>query len=146
MIYGDRLMTILSEEVLARVPSVVRKTIKTPIGSYEGLNDEGMLLCIVSIIRCGEILLESIRKLEPGIRVGKILIQRDEESERKHPIFFYEKLQLPSDITIVKALSYLLIQRYKVFLKTNETSACKKLDSLYIMRRKSIIKPQVKSS
>jgi len=56
-----------------------------------------MQLCVVSIVRSGDILLESIRKLEPGIRVGKILIQRDESTEDKRPVFFYDKL--PSDIS-----------------------------------------------
>ena len=97
MIYGDRLMTILAEEALAAVPSVVRDTIETPTGTFEGLADEGAQLCVVSIVRSGDILLESIRKLVPGIRVGKILIQRDETTEDKRPILFYEKL--PSDIS-----------------------------------------------
>lgn len=97
MIYGDRLMTILAEEALAAVPSVVRKTIETPTGTFEGLADEGAQLCVVSIVRSGDILLESIRKLVPGIRVGKILIQRDETTEDKRPILFYDKL--PSDIS-----------------------------------------------
>jgi len=97
MIYGDRIMTILAEEALAAVPSVVRKTIETPTGTFEGLADNGAQLCVVSIVRSGDILLESIRKLVPGIRVGKILIQRDETSEDKRPMLFYDKL--PSDIS-----------------------------------------------
>ena len=97
MIYADRLTTILAEEALARVPAVVPKQIETPCGVFDGLEDrEDQQLCVVSIIRSGDILLEAVRKLTPGIRVGKILIQRDEETEDKRPIYFYKKL--PADI------------------------------------------------
>ena len=98
MIYGDRLMTILAEEALASVPSVAPQDIVTPTdGVFKGLYDtRDKQLCVVSIVRAGDTLLEAFRKLEPGIRVGKILIQRNEESADKHPIFFYKKL--PSDI------------------------------------------------
>ena len=97
MIYGDRLMTILAEEALAIIPSVAPQDIVTPSGIFKGLEDtRTKQLCAVSIIRAGDTLLEAFRKLEPGIRIGKILIQRDEESKDKHPIFYYKKL--PSDI------------------------------------------------
>lgn len=104
MIYADRLMTILAEEALANVPAVVPQDIVTPTdGIYNGLCDtRSKQLCVVSIIRAGDTLLEAFRKLEPGIRVGKILIQRDEESEDKRPMFFYKKL--PSDIADCQVL------------------------------------------
>ena len=92
-------MTILNEEALARVPSVVTKRVDTATGTYEcGLVDKStQQLCVVSIVRSGDILLEAIRKLVPGIRVGKILIQRDESSEEKTPVLYYDKL--PADIS-----------------------------------------------
>ena len=98
MIYSDRLLTIFAEESLAHIPSVMPIEVCTPTnGFFSGLTDRrDQKLCVVSIIRSGDILLEAIRKLEPGIRVGKILIQRDEESEEKNPVLYYEKL--PSDI------------------------------------------------
>lgn len=37
-------------------------------------------------------MLHEIFTLMPGISVGKILIQRDEESEDKHPVYYYSKL------------------------------------------------------
>ena len=97
-IYADRLLTIFAEEALAHIPSVVPSEVPTPSGGiFNGLTDtRDKQLCVVSIIRSGDILLEAFRRLEPGIRVGKILIQRDEESEDKRPVFYYQKF--PVDI------------------------------------------------
>ena len=39
---------------------------------------------------------EAVRQLEPGVKVGKILIQRDESCPDKTPRLFYKKL--PKDI------------------------------------------------
>jgi len=39
---------------------------------------------------------EAVRQLQPGVKVGKILIQRDESSESKTPVLYYKKL--PKDI------------------------------------------------
>ena len=44
----------------------------------------------------GDILQEAVRQLQPGVKVGKILIQRDESSESKTPVLYYKKL--PKDI------------------------------------------------
>ena len=44
----------------------------------------------------GDILQEAVRQLHPGVKVGKILIQRDESSVDKSPVLFYKKL--PRDI------------------------------------------------
>ena len=44
----------------------------------------------------GDILQEAVRQLQPGVKVGKILIQRDESTKDKTPILFYKKL--PRDI------------------------------------------------
>ena len=98
MIYGDRLMRILAEEVLCRLPSIDIGLIETPCGQYRGLIDhnEESNICAVSIVRSGDILLEAIRCIQPGIKVGKILIQRDESTESKTPVLYYKKL--PKDI------------------------------------------------
>jgi uracil phosphoribosyltransferase len=98
MLNADRLMTVLAEEALSLVPGVKQKDIETPTGVFRGLEaTEGEKLCVVSIVRSGDILQEAVRKLSPGIRVGKILIQRDEESEDKRAILYYKKL--PKDIS-----------------------------------------------
>jgi len=99
MVYGDRLMTILAEEALCRLPSVVVGQVETPCGTAHGLIDDktkGKKTCLVSVVRSGDILQEAVRQLEPGVKVGKILIQRDEECPNKTPKLFYKKL--PKDI------------------------------------------------
>jgi uracil phosphoribosyltransferase len=49
-------------------------------------------LCAVSIIRSGDALLESVRECLPSVAVGKILIQRNEESIEKEAVFYYSKM------------------------------------------------------
>jgi len=49
-------------------------------------------ICIVSIVRAGDSLMESIRECLPEATVGKILIQRDESAKEKSPKLFYSKL------------------------------------------------------
>ena len=51
----------------------------------------------INIFFSGDILQEAVRQLQPGVKVGKILIQRDESSFDKAPILFYKKL--PKDIS-----------------------------------------------
>ena len=50
----------------------------------------------MSIMRSGDLLLEPLRRLVPGVAVGKLLIQRDEASRDKHAVMMYDKL--PKDI------------------------------------------------
>ena len=99
MLNADRLMAVLAEEALSMIPSVKQKHIETPTGIFRGLEDTGSTekLCVVSIVRSGDILQEAVRKLSPGIKVGKILIQRDEESPDKRAVLYYKKL--PKDIS-----------------------------------------------
>lgn len=47
-------------------------------------------------MRSGNVLLEVLRSIVPDIAVGHVLVQRDEESEDKKPIFFYSKF--PDDV------------------------------------------------
>jgi uracil phosphoribosyltransferase len=49
-------------------------------------------ICAVSIVRSGDALLEVVRDVEPSVRVGKILIQRDESHPDKIAKLFYSKL------------------------------------------------------
>jgi len=88
---ADRLMTILAEEGLARLPCVVEKTVTTPCGTYTGLSAPPTdQICCVDIVRSGCILLEAVRKVAPDSKTAKILIQRDEETAQ--PKLFYSKL------------------------------------------------------
>ncbi|KAE9047238.1 hypothetical protein PR003_g1175 [Phytophthora rubi] len=91
--YADRLMRILAEEGLAACANKTQ-TVVTPTGdSFTGLVPAEKV-CAVSIIRAGDSLLQSIIECDPTVSVGKILIQRDEKSEDKHPVMFYSKLPL----------------------------------------------------
>lgn len=63
----------------------------TPTGSTfdgESIDTEGIVA--ISIIRAGDSLLDCFTKIAPGATVGKILIQRDEET--RLPVLFYSKL------------------------------------------------------
>lgn len=91
--YGDRLMSILAEEALARLRTVKEGTVETPCGQADGLLEGDIAnLSIVSIPRSGDILQEAVRKICPGVGIGKILIQRDETTKEKKAVLYYKKL------------------------------------------------------
>lgn len=70
-------------------------TIETPTNQlYEGVKFQGRI-CGVSIMRAGESMEQGLRECCRSVRIGKILIQRDEETCQ--PKLFYEKL--PQDIS-----------------------------------------------
>lgn len=63
----------------------------TPTGSTfdgESIDTEGIVA--ISIIRAGDSLLDCFTRIAPAATVGKILIQRDEET--RLPVLFYSKL------------------------------------------------------
>mmetsp|Transcript_4190 Transcript_4190/g.4598 ORF Transcript_4190/g.4598 Transcript_4190/m.4598 type:complete len:225 (+) Transcript_4190:199-873(+) len=100
--YAKRLMRILSEDAIGELPSNLSK-IETPCGPCEGVitmdpND----ICAVSIVRAGDSLLEVVREILPGVHVGKILIQRNEETKDKTPEFYYSKM--PPNVAGMKIL------------------------------------------
>jgi uracil phosphoribosyltransferase len=91
--YSNRIIRLLVEEGLNHLPTVPR-TITTPIGrSYCGVAFEGKI-CGVSIMRAGEAMEQGLRDCCRSVRIGKILIQRDEETAK--PRLFYDKL--PEDV------------------------------------------------
>lgn len=91
--YSNRIIRLLVEEGLNHLP-VVKHTITTPVGqSYDGVKFQGRI-CGVSIMRAGEAMEQGLRDCCRSVRIGKILIQRDEETCK--PRLFYEKL--PEDI------------------------------------------------
>lgn len=92
--YSDRIIRLLVEAGLNELP-VEPKTIETPLNvDYEGINFLGKI-CGVSIVRAGESMEQGLRDCCRAVRIGKILIQRDEETAL--PKLFYEKL--PEDIS-----------------------------------------------
>ncbi|WOO77595.1 Uracil phosphoribosyltransferase [Vanrija pseudolonga] len=93
--YSDRIIRLLVEEgkCLNHLP-VVPKTVRTPVGlDFNGVGFEGRI-CGVSIMRAGESMEAGLRDCCRSVRIGKILIQRDEETCL--PKLFYAKL--PEDI------------------------------------------------
>jgi uracil phosphoribosyltransferase len=91
--YSNRIIRLLVEEGLNHLP-VVQQKISTPVGhSYDGVKFEGKI-CGVSIMRAGEAMEQGLRDCCRSVRIGKILIQRDEETCM--PKLFYDKL--PEDI------------------------------------------------
>jgi uracil phosphoribosyltransferase len=91
--YSNRIIRLLVEEGLNHLP-VVAHTITTPVGKdYPGVKFQGKI-CGVSIMRAGESMEQGLRDCCRSVRIGKILIQRDEGTCQ--PKLFYEKL--PTDI------------------------------------------------
>lgn len=92
--YSNRIIRLLVEEALNQLPTR-EKIITTPTGEkFTGSEFEGKL-CAVPIVRAGESMEKAVREVCRAIRIGKILIQRDEETAL--PTLFYAKL--PVDIS-----------------------------------------------
>lgn len=91
--YSNRIIRLLVEEGLNHLP-VIEHNITTAVGRpYSGVKFEGKI-CGVSIMRAGESMEQGLRDCCRSVRIGKILIQRDEETSK--PKLFYDKL--PEDI------------------------------------------------
>jgi uracil phosphoribosyltransferase len=88
-----RIIRLLLETALDQLP-FDKQEVTTPVGAtYDGLRfTRG--LCAVSVIRAGDSMLEEARDLIPGLRIGKILIQRDKTTKLPH--LYYSNL--PDDI------------------------------------------------
>jgi uracil phosphoribosyltransferase len=97
--YSDRIMRLLLEEALSsELAEPVRR--QSPTGDYYDhyeMRHANSDYCAVTIIRAGDSMLGEIFNLIPGISIGKVLIQRDESSKDRHPVFYYSKL--PEDIS-----------------------------------------------
>ncbi|CED83774.1 prtase-like protein [Phaffia rhodozyma] len=90
---ANRVIRLLVEEGLNSLP-VYPKQITTPLGDvYAGVGFKGKI-CGVSILRAGEAMEQGLREVARTVRLGKILIQRDEETAEAK--LFYSKL--PEDI------------------------------------------------
>lgn len=91
--YSNRIIRLLVEEGLNHLP-VVEHIVTTPVGrSYAGVKFQGKI-CGVSIMRAGEAMEQGLRDCCRSVRIGKILIQRDEDTSK--PKLFYDKL--PEDV------------------------------------------------
>lgn len=76
-------------------------TIQTPTGPelLEGERIDTHAIVAVSIIRAGDSLVDCFIKVAPAASIGKILIQRDEET--RQPVLFYSKLPSLIDKQVV---------------------------------------------
>ncbi|KAG6072755.1 Uracil phosphoribosyltransferase, synthesizes UMP from uracil [Claviceps sp. LM220 group G6] len=91
--YSNRIIRLLVEEGLNHLPTV-EHDVTTPLGrTYNGLMFQGKI-CGVSIMRAGEAMEQGLRDCCRSVRIGKILIQRDEDTAQ--PKLFYDKL--PEDV------------------------------------------------
>ncbi|KAL7838874.1 hypothetical protein AOLI_G00272780 [Acnodon oligacanthus] len=96
---ADRLIRLVVEEGLNQLP-YSECTVTTPTGhKYEGVKFEKGN-CGVSIMRSGEAMEQGLRDCCRSIRIGKILIQSDEETQKAK--VFYAKF--PPDISRRKVL------------------------------------------
>ncbi|MFI5792025.1 uracil phosphoribosyltransferase [Streptomyces sp. NPDC051677] len=91
--HAGRIIRLLTEAALDLLP-FEPYDVTTPVGStYRGLRCTRKL-CGVPIIRAGESMEAELRAVVPGIRIGKILIQRDKTTKQPH--LYYTAL--PDDI------------------------------------------------
>ena len=92
--HSDRVIRMLVEEGLNHLPTQPN-TVTTPMGvEFSGSSFVGRIAG-VSIMRAGESMEQGLREVCKGVRIGKILIQRDEETAM--PKLYYAKL--PQDIS-----------------------------------------------
>lgn len=94
---GRRLIRLLVEEALAGECDTI-KINQSPLGYYKTIHNPRSEVDYVgvSILRSGNTMMEILVDIVPEIKVGSILLQRDESRDDKKPIFFFEKL--PKDI------------------------------------------------
>jgi len=97
--YSDRLIRLLVEEGLNHLP-YEKDVVVTPTGvKFDGVKFSSHI-CGVSIVRAGEAMEASLRSVCKSVRIGKILIQRDETTAKAHLIY----VKLPHDIKDRKVL------------------------------------------
>jgi uracil phosphoribosyltransferase len=90
---SERVIRLLIDDALNRLP-FVEKTVISPTGEeFHGQTPVGGIVG-VSIMRAGESMEMALREVCRSIRIGKILIQRDEATAL--PKLFYSKL--PPDV------------------------------------------------
>ncbi|EME27308.1 Uracil phosphoribosyltransferase [Galdieria sulphuraria] len=87
--YADRVIRLVIEFALNFLP-VQEKKVTTPTrANYQGVEFHTKILG-VSIVRAGEAMETALRAVCRNVRIGKILIQRDEHSIK--PCLYYSKL------------------------------------------------------
>ena len=91
--FSDRIIRLLVEHSLEEMPHATKRILAPTGVLYDGVGWELPYtsgVCGVSIVRAGESMEAGLRAVCPGISIGKILIQRDEETAL--PKLYYSKL------------------------------------------------------
>lgn len=87
--HADRISRLLVEEGLNLLPTKAKKVVTLTNAAFSGAAF-GSKICAVSILRSGEAMERAVRDVCKKIRMGKILIQRDEKTAE--PMLFYSNL------------------------------------------------------
>lgn len=97
--YADRLIRLVVEEGLNQLP-YEEQIITTPTGDqYKGLKFlKGN--CGVSVVRSGEAMEQGLRDCCRSIRIGKILVEKDEDTHEARVVY----AKFPEDIACRKVL------------------------------------------
>lgn len=88
---SNRLLRLLCEFGLDSLPHRPRTVVTPTGGRFEG-TELARPVVGVSILRSGEVMEAALRSTVPDVSIGKILIQRDEQSAGKEAHLSYSKL------------------------------------------------------
>ncbi|RNF25632.1 uracil phosphoribosyltransferase [Trypanosoma conorhini] len=96
--YCERIIRLVVEAGLNLIP-VVPADVMTPTGVvYHGCKPDPKGIIGISILRAGESMERILRETCRGIRIGKILVQRDERTVEKSPDERYHYSKIPKDV------------------------------------------------
>eukprot|EP01013_Petalomonas_cantuscygni_P010435 TRINITY_DN2351_c0_g1_i3.p1 TRINITY_DN2351_c0_g1~~TRINITY_DN2351_c0_g1_i3.p1 ORF type:complete len:275 (+),score=35.07 TRINITY_DN2351_c0_g1_i3:56-880(+) len=95
--FADRIVRVCIEYALSFLPTSDIAVTTPTDAEFDGLAFQGRV-CGVSIMRAGECMEPALRICCPGVRMGTILIQRDENSADKGPDIRFQYRHLPKDI------------------------------------------------
>jgi uracil phosphoribosyltransferase len=88
--FSNRIMRLICEEGIALMDSQPLRVTTPTKAVYDGEFVDVSDVVVIPIIRAGDAMLEAFLGVVPDASVGKILIQRDEETAM--PKLFYSKL------------------------------------------------------
>eukprot|EP00796_Vickermania_ingenoplastis_P007186 gene7186-5048_t len=96
--YSERIMRLVVEAALCLIP-VEPCNVITPTGTvFKGVRPDDHGIMGVSILRAGESMERVLREMCRGIRIGKILVQRNEKSDDKRPDERFNYSKMPKDV------------------------------------------------
>nr|CCC90208.1 putative uracil phosphoribosyltransferase [Trypanosoma congolense IL3000] len=97
--YSERIIRLIVETALNLIPTTPQDVV-TPTGRvFHGCAPDGQGIIGISILRAGEAMERVLRETCRGIRIGKILVQRDETKPDKPPDERFNYSKIPSDVS-----------------------------------------------